>query len=263
MPVKNLKKEDVDFGRTAQDYSRHRAGFPESFFRRLKEDGFLEGVHTVLDIGTGTGTLARGLARAGLGVTGLDPAQEILDAAFLLSREEGVDVRYIQGRAEKTNFPDNSFDLVTAGQCWHWFEQEDALTEIRRVLRPGGKLILAYFDWMSDAGPVREMYRLRTIYNPQWQPGAWPLGFYPQKPGEVSFEGWRALGSFCYQEDIPYTHEAWRGRVRASAGIGGSLSASSVTAFDAEFAEALSRKFPEDPMLIPHKIWAELWETGG
>jgi SAM-dependent methyltransferase len=192
----------------------------------------------------------------------VDPAQLLLDTATDLDRDAGVQVRYNLGKAEDTHQSAQSFDIVTAGQCWHWFEQSAALTEIRRVLRPRGRLIVAYFDWFSDAGHVDEMYKLQKKYNPAWKSGGWPLGFYPQKPGDLSFEGWHPVKSFSYVEDIPYTHEAWRGRMRAYAGIGGSLAPAVVEAFDAEIAVVLAEKFPQEPMMIPHKVWAEMWEAG-
>ena len=55
----------TDFGRTASDYARHRAGFPEVFFERLFSDGSVRKGDAVLDLGTGTGTVARGLALRG------------------------------------------------------------------------------------------------------------------------------------------------------------------------------------------------------
>lgn len=256
-----LLKNDIDFGRTAKDYARHRAGFPDSFFARLSKEKFLEGASTVLDLGTGTGTVARGLALKGLDVIGSDPAQPLLDAAAALDRGAGVHVKYYVGKAEETGLTAQAFDIVTAGQCWHWFEQKSALTEIRRLLRPHGKLIVAYFDWLPEAEPVNEMYKLQKKYNPAWRSRGWPLGFYPQKPGDLSFEGWRSIKSFLYVEDVPYTHEAWRGRMRAYAGIGGSLPPVAVDAFDVEFSDILVKKFPQEPMMIPHRVWAEMWET--
>lgn len=258
-----LLKKDIDFGRTAKDYARHRAGFPESFLVRLTAENFLENADTVLDLGTGTGTVARGLARGGLKVTGVDPAQSLLEAAASLDRESGVHVSYCVGKAEATNLPEHAFDIVIAGQCWHWFEQEKALTEIQRLLQPQGKLIVAYFDWLPDAEPVDEMYKLQRKYNPAWKSGGWPLGFYPQRPEDLSLAGWRPVKSFLYTEDVPYTHEAWRGRMRAYAGIGGSLPSDTVEAFDTEFATILAKKFPQEVMMIPHKIWAGMWEMIG
>ena len=61
----------VDFGKTAQDYGRYRAGFPESFFDRLTAMGVGLPGQRLLDLGTGTGTVARGFARRGCIVTGL------------------------------------------------------------------------------------------------------------------------------------------------------------------------------------------------
>ncbi len=56
----------IDFGRRADDYERFRPEFPESFFERLEEDGWIEAGQRVLDLGTGTGSLALGFAASGV-----------------------------------------------------------------------------------------------------------------------------------------------------------------------------------------------------
>jgi len=76
----------VDFARTADDYARHRAGFPDALFERLLQAGVIGAGQRLLDLGTGTGTLARGFARRGLRVTGLDPAGALLEQARRLDR---------------------------------------------------------------------------------------------------------------------------------------------------------------------------------
>ena len=68
----------VDFGKTAADYATHRAGFPPAFFDLLETRGFAAAGQKALDIGCGTGTIARGLALKGLRVTGLDPAEPLV-----------------------------------------------------------------------------------------------------------------------------------------------------------------------------------------
>jgi ubiquinone/menaquinone biosynthesis C-methylase UbiE len=55
----------ADFGKTAIDYGRHRAGFPDEFFDRLAKSGIIRTGMRALDLGTGTGTVARGLALRG------------------------------------------------------------------------------------------------------------------------------------------------------------------------------------------------------
>jgi ubiquinone/menaquinone biosynthesis C-methylase UbiE len=68
-------------GKTASDYGRHRAGFTDRFFDRLFSAGFVSPSDRVLDLGTGTGTLARGFALRGCEVVGLDVSRALLNEA--------------------------------------------------------------------------------------------------------------------------------------------------------------------------------------
>ncbi len=69
--------ESVDFDKTHGDYRKHRKGFPDEFFDALVESGQIKGDMTVLDLGTGTGTVARGFARRGAVVTGV-PSENLI-----------------------------------------------------------------------------------------------------------------------------------------------------------------------------------------
>ena len=134
--LRDVRPPQVNFGQTASDYGRWRAGFPAPFFKRLFAENWVAPDHRVLDLGTGTGTIARGLALRGCRVTGLDSEETVLTEAARLDREAATGVTYVQGRAEATGLPDGSFDLVTAGQCWHWFDRERTVVEVGRVLAP-------------------------------------------------------------------------------------------------------------------------------
>jgi 2-polyprenyl-3-methyl-5-hydroxy-6-metoxy-1,4-benzoquinol methylase len=92
----------VDFAKTAEDYRRHRAGFPDSLFDRLAIQGIGRAGQRVVDLGTGTGTLARGFARRGCRVIGIDPAAPLLAQARDLDRAAGVEIDYREARAEDT-----------------------------------------------------------------------------------------------------------------------------------------------------------------
>ena len=105
-----------------------------------------------LDLGTGTGTLARGFALRGCHVTGIDPSAQMLEQAKELDQQAGVEVEYRVAKAEATRLPDASFDIVTAGQCWHWFDRPTAAQEVKRILKPGGTIIIAHFDWLRSRG---------------------------------------------------------------------------------------------------------------
>ena len=245
----------VDFGKTAGDYARHRAGFPDAFFQRLLDEKLACPGELALDLGTGTGAVARGLALRGCAVTGLDPSEALLAQAAELDREAGVQVRQVRSKVEDATFPDASFDLVTAGQCWHWFDRPHAAALARRWLRPGGRLVIAHFDWLPLPGNmVEDTERLIRSHNPAWNLGG-GTGLYPDWLNDVRGAGFGDVRTFSFDVAVPYTHRDWRGRIRASAGVGASLAPAAVERFDAELAELLAARHPADPMAVPHCVW--------
>lgn len=247
--------EYVDFGKTAGDYGKHRAGFPLEFFWELRRHGIGLPGQSIVDLGTGTGTLARQFALQGCTVTGIDRSENMLGQARELAAADRVTVDFRVATAEQTGLPAGVFDVVTAGQCWHWFDRTAAALECRRLLRPGGVLVIAHFDWIPLAGNVVEATeRLIVQHNPDWKLGG-GAGIHPRFLARVAETGFHALHTFSFDVDTPYTHEAWRGRVRASAGIGPVLSPERVARFDAEHAALLKANFP-DPMGVLHRVWA-------
>jgi SAM-dependent methyltransferase len=253
----------VHFGQVASDYGRYRAGFPQRFFKRLFAEGWVMPTNRVLDLGTGTGTIARGLALRGCQATGLDSEHHLLTEAARLDREAATGVVYVEGRAEATGLPAQSFDVVTAGQCWHWFDRPRTVEEVGRVLVPGGRLIIAHFDWLAQRDNVVAMTeRLVERYNPAWHLGN-NSGLYPAWLQDVAEGGFGNLETFSFDIDIAYSHEAWRGRIRASAGVGASLPPDEVARFDAELAHELARGWPLEPLLVPHRVWALKAEWSG
>jgi SAM-dependent methyltransferase len=246
----------VDFGKTASDYAKHRAGFPDRFFERLFADGIVGKGDRVLDLGTGTGTVARGLAVRGCLVTGLDPSEALVEQAKRLDRDAGVTIRYLQATAEQTALPDASFDVVIAGQCWHWFDRVKAPLEARRILVPEGRLISAHFDWLPLPGNVVEATEtLIREHNPAWKFYG-GTGIHGWEFAEFAQGGFADIESFSFDVSVPYSHEGWRGRIRASAGVAASLPPDAVERFDAAHREMLARDFPGEPLQTPHRVFA-------
>ena len=246
----------IDFGRTADDYARHRAGFPDELFDRLARCGIGSPGQRILDLGTGTGALARGFARRATVVTGLDPSTAMTAQAAELDRAAGVTVRYVTATAEDTGLPGGSFDVVSAGQCWHWFDRPRAAAEVYRLLAPGGRVVIAHFDWLPLAGNVVEATEALILeHNPAWG-FAGRIGMYPQWLPDLQDAGFGGLETFSFDVDVPYTHVDWRGRIRASAGVAASLAPDAVARFDADLATLLSARFVVDPLRIPHRVFA-------
>src|ERR687896_168186 len=86
----------VDFGKTAREYGRYRSDFPDALFERLSTFGIGRRGQLVLDLGTGTGSLARGFASRGCEVTGIDASESMLEEARRLDREAGVSADWLR-----------------------------------------------------------------------------------------------------------------------------------------------------------------------
>jgi len=253
----------IDFGKTVQDYGRYRAGFPDELFTRLAKFGVGVAGQRVLDLGTGTGTLARGFARRACEVTGLDPSIPLTEEAKRLDEEANITIRYVIAKAEQTGLPDASFDVVTAGQCWHWFDRSKAAQEVRRLLVSRGWLVIAHFDWIPLPGNVVEATeKLIEQHNPEWKLSG-GRGVYSRWLGDVAIAGFENIETFSFDVFTPYSHEAWRGRIRASAGVAATLGPEQVARFDADLQKLLQERFPQDPLAVHHRVFALVCQAPG
>ncbi len=126
----------------------------------------------LLDLGCGTGTLARQFATRGCIVTGADVDTRMLAAARSLAVAAGLQVAWWECPAEDTGLPSASFDVVTAAQCWHWFDGEAAAEEVRRLLVSGGLVAVCGFDWLPLSNTVSGVTEaLIQAHNPSWNLG--------------------------------------------------------------------------------------------
>ncbi|HXX68374.1 MAG TPA: class I SAM-dependent methyltransferase [Polyangiaceae bacterium] len=246
-------RPDVDFGHAAGDYARHRPGFPPEFFDHVGTLGIGIAGQRILDLGTGTGTLACGFAERGCDVVGLDPSPEMLAQAAKTADDARLSVRWVNAWAEGTGLPDADFDIICAGQCWHWFDRARAATEAIRLLRAGGRLLIGYFSYLPLRGTVGEKTEEIVLrYNPTWK-WAGHNGRHPEFVEELRRADFRQPTTFEFELPITFTHQSWRGRIRACNGVL-SLPGGKIAAFDADVASLLAECFPE-PLVVQHRIW--------
>lgn len=103
----------------------------------------------VVDLGSGTGLSTRWAALWARSVTGVEPSVDMRSIA----QQHGLpNVRYVDGFGHETNLEPESADVVIAVQALHWMEPEGTLTEVARVLRPGGVFAAIDCDWPPTVG---------------------------------------------------------------------------------------------------------------
>ena len=233
-----------DWGRTSQDYARYRPGYPSSFYERITSLGVGLPGQRVLDLGSGTGNVARELARRGCKVTGIDISERQIAEARRLSTEEGLSIDFLVRPAEKTELDDMSFDVVTAAQSWLYFDRDQTVAEVKRLLAPGGRLLTCHIGWLPRQDPIaKQTEELVLKHNPDWT-AADASGEVPACPPWIQ-EDFRVVAFFVYQQALPFTRESWRGRIRACRGVGAEMAAEVMEALDADLETLLRGAAPE------------------
>jgi SAM-dependent methyltransferase len=138
------------FGAVADEYNRLRPGPSDEALDWL----IPEGASDVLEIGAGTGILTRLLAERVVHVTAVEPDDRM--RRVLARQAAGVEV--LAGHAEELPAATSSYDMVIAASAWHWVDEERAVPEVARVLRPGGRLSLVW------SGPDRSVDWMRSLW---------------------------------------------------------------------------------------------------
>jgi SAM-dependent methyltransferase len=145
------------FGNRVADYVATRPGYPRAVLGILETEAGLTPDSTVADIGSGTGLSTLQFLRLGCTVYGVEPNAEMRAAGeeFLAKYPY---FHSVAGTAEDTHLPDGMFDLVVAGQAFHWFDASKVKVEFQRILRPGGSVVLMWNTRRLDTSPFLRGY---------------------------------------------------------------------------------------------------------
>ena len=145
------------FTTRVDNYIKYRPSYPDAIIDLLQRECGLTTDTVVADIGSGTGILAELLLRYGCSVYGVEPndAMRAAGEALLQHHDRFTSVA---ATAEATTLPNQSIDLITAGQAFHWFDVERTATEWRRVLKPRGYVALIWNTRRTSGTPFLEAY---------------------------------------------------------------------------------------------------------
>ena len=142
------------------EVAKHIETVAEAFVERLNIQPGMK----VLDVACGSGNLAIIAAQKGAEVTGIDIADNLIDAAIKRAATAGLDIKFEVGDAEAMPYEDNSFDLVmTMFGAMFAPRPEVAASELVRVCKPGGTIAMA--NWTPD-GHAGQMFKLSGKYLP-------------------------------------------------------------------------------------------------
>lgn len=244
-----------DWGRTSEDYARYRDIYPEEFYEKIVRRNLCVTGQRVLDLGTGTGVLPRNLYRYGAKWTGTDISENQIEKARELS--DGMDIDYYAMPAEQLEFADNSFDVITACQCFWYFDHEKIMPVLHRLLKDDGRILILYMAWLPFEDRIAgKSEKLVLKYSPNWS-GAGETKHHINIP-DCYNEKFDLVYHEEYLLNVHFTKESWNGRMKACRGVGASLTQEEIADWEREHLQMLDRLAPEEFDVLHYAALAEL-----
>ncbi len=246
-----------DWGKTSEEYAKYRDIYPEIFYRKIVERGLCVKGQKVLDLGTGTGVIPRNMYRYGASWIGTDISMEQIAQAKKLAEANCMDIDFRAVATENIDFQKGSFDVITACQCFWYFDHDKVMPLLSELLKNDGKLLILYMAWLpfedEIAGASEEIV---LKYSPKWS-GAGETRKPVWIPG-IAYRYFELEEHEEYDVRIPFTRESWHGRMKACRGVGASLSDDELACWEKEHLQMLEKKAPEKFEILHYAALAVL-----
>lgn len=251
----------VNFDIAADEYTKWNSVFPDEVIERITAAGVVLNQAEVLDLGCGSGVACRMMAKRGANVVGIDPASKLIENAKTIGADESSQIRYIVSSAEQIPLPDQTVDVVTAVRAWHWFDRHRVISEVKRVSKPGGWLVVIDSVFIPSKSPIvkRTIDFIRQLRGggilaagskantTQFRNG-FPVDWFR----EWEDAGFDLVDEWTFEYSVPFSHEGWRGRVQALSFVI-SLSAEKKKQLDEYLKGLLDQEFPHHPLVVTHE----------
>lgn len=152
-----------NFSTQSDKYARYRPAYPDALYHYLLS--IVPGREYAWDCGTGNGQIAQVLAESFGKVFATDISRQQIENAVLHEK-----IEYSVQPAEKTSFPDNTFDLVTVAQAIHWFNFDAFYREVDRTIRDGGVLAVIGYGLIQTHPSIDRIITAfyREVVGPYW-----------------------------------------------------------------------------------------------
>lgn len=151
------------FSNRAENYARFRPGYPDEIFPFLEQNMGLKKDACIVDVGAGTGLFAEPMLRRGFSVICIEPNNDMRKVGEERLKKYPL-FSSIGSTAEDTGLAAHTVDLITVAQTFHWLDPVAARLECKRILKPRGKVILAWNRQKGQSEFERKYNALRANY---------------------------------------------------------------------------------------------------
>ncbi len=246
-----------DWGKTSEDYAKYRDIYPPELYEKILARGLCVKGQRVLDLGTGTGVLPRNLYRYGARWVGEDISEEQIGQARALAQQAGMDITFVAAPAEELDYPAGSFDVVTACQCFWYFDHQRLAPRLANMLKANGRLLILYMAWLPGEDAVAgQSEKLVLRYNPAWSGrGEYRHPIVIPACVQGYFE---PVSHEEFDVKLPFTRESWNGRMKTCRGVEASLPPDRVAQWERDHLAMLERIAPERFEVLHYCALAEL-----
>lgn len=247
--------KSFDWGKTSTDYAKFRDIYPHEFYNKIVKRELCVKGQRVLDVGTGTGVLPRNMYCYGARWTGTDISENQIEQAKILSK--GMDIEYFSLSTENIDFPNNTFDVITACQCFWYFNHEQIQSKFYHMLKPNGRILVLYMAWLPFEDKIAgESEKLVLKYNPNWNGCGETI--HPISIPDCYKEKFELVYHEEYPLKVHFTRESWNGRMKACRGIGASLTEHEIAMWEQEHLKLLDKIAPAEFNVLHYSAIAEL-----
>ena len=236
-----------DFGKTSENYAKYRDIYPSEFYEKLHDLGVGHKGQDWLDLGSGTGVVPRAMYHHGANITATDISENQITQAIRLSEDNGMQMNYKVCPAEETGYADNSFDVITACQCFMYFNKEKTIPEIRRMIKPNGLFVKTYMSFLKEDAIAAQTKALISEFNPSWTASRPAINdFFNDYFDNPVMDSFRIK--------LNFTRDSWMGRTMTMRGVQAQMDEDVLAEFNRAH-EKLLKEIAPDEFTIDHKVF--------